>query len=213
MKEIIEKAKAFAYEIHQGDESGHDWYHIERVHKNAVAIAQDYPQANLLIIELSALLHDIADVKMENHEQLSKRLLEFLQQLSISSEDKEAILQAIASVSYNGGNNTTPNTLEGKIVQDADRLDAIGAIGIARTFAYGGKKGQAIYDPSIQVRNTLTEESYRNEKSTSINHFYEKLLLLKDLLHTPKAQQLAEEKQYIMEQFLKHFFNEWNGTK
>lgn len=204
MEEIINKAKAFAYEIHQEDTSGHDSYHILRVYKNAKVIASDYKNCNQLVVQLAALLHDIADYKMANHEQLAVRLQQFLDELSITLEDKQLILETIAAVSFSENKDKFPTTLEAQIVQDADRLDAIGAIGIARTFTYGGSKGKPMYEPT----NDLPKHVTRN--NSTIDHFYEKLLLIKDLLNTPKAKQLAEKKHLIMEQFLEDFYNEWN---
>lgn len=207
MEEIINKAKAFAYEIHQEDTSGHDWYHILRVYKNAKVIASNYKECNYLVVQLAALLHDVADKKMANHEQLAIRLQHFLDELPITLEDKHLILETIACVSFSENKDRVPTTLEAQIVQDADRLDAIGAIGIARTFTYGGSKSQPMYDPTGSVNGL---QNQLNGKNTTIAHFYEKLLLIKDLLNTPEAKQLAEKKHLVMEQFLEDFYNEWN---
>lgn len=210
MEEIINRAKAFAYEIHQEDISGHDWYHIKRVYKNAELIANEYSNCNKLVVLLAALLHDIADKKMSKHEQLSIRLQRFLDELSIAEEEKQMVLETISSVSFSENKEIVPLSIEAQIVQDADRLDAIGAIGIARTFTYGGSIGQPMYDPEILVRDSVTLKQYREEKSTTINHFYEKLLLIKNLLNTPKAKELALKKHERMEQFLEDFYYEWN---
>lgn len=161
---------------------------------------------------MAALLHDIPDAKLNtSREAGDRKLSDFLQELEITEEAFSSIKAIIDSVSFNGGHNTRILSEEAKIVQDADRLDAIGAVGIARAFAYGGKKGQLIYDPALNIRRVMTEDEYRNGRSSSINHFYEKLLKLKDLLNTDTAMKMAEERHELMEQFLHQFFKEWNG--
>ncbi|MCS0672137.1 HD domain-containing protein [Cytobacillus firmus] len=194
------------------DSTGHDWHHIERVRKNALYIAKKEQAGDPFLIEMAALLHDIPDAKLNTSKEAGERKLsDFLQEIEIAEEASSSIKTIIDSVSFKGGNNKKVLSAEAKIVQDADRLDAIGAVGIARAFAYGGKKGQPIYDPGLEIRKVMTEDEYRNGKSSSINHFYEKLLKLRDLLNTDTAREMAEERHQIMEQYLHQFFIEWNG--
>lgn len=193
------------------DASGHDWYHVDRVRKMALVLLEKEGIGYSRTIELAALLHDISDDKLnkskvEGQEKLSR----ILDCLSIDRREKDHIVAIISSVGFKGGNGIPPKDLEAKIVQDADRLDAIGALGIARTFAYGGSAGNPIYDPSLQIRDKMTEEEYRNNNSSSIHHFYEKLLKIKDLLHTDSAKKIAEERHRFMESFLQEFYKEWN---
>lgn len=196
------------------DSTGHDWYHIERVRKNALYIAEKEQRGDLFIIEMAALLHDIPDEKLNaSKEAGEKKLSNFLQALEIQEAAKTRISEIIYSISFKGGKNTKLLSPEAEIVQDADRLDAIGAVGIARAFAYGGKKGQAIYDPGLETRNEMTEEEYRHGKSSSINHFYEKLLKLKERLNTDTAIKMAEERHQFMEKYLQQFYKEWNGQE
>lgn len=194
------------------DSTGHDWFHVERVRKNALYIWKREQVGNPFIIEMSALLHDVPDEKLNGSQEEGQRiLLQFLSQLELSSEEIGQIMEVINSISFRGGEKKNLTSWEAKIVQDADRLDAIGAIGIARAFAYGGKKGQPIYNPDVEVRKKMTVEEYRNGKSSSINHFYEKLLLLKELLNTETAKSMAETRHRYMEEFLSQFYQEWNG--
>ena len=194
------------------DATGHDWYHVDRVRRNALHICKHEKTGDPFIIEMAALLHDIPDEKLNKTiEQGRAKLDSFLNRVMITDEAKGHIEEIINSISYKGGQKTELKTMEAKIVQDADRLDAIGAIGIARAFAYGGKKGQSIYDPAVQVREEMTLEEYRKGKSTSIHHFYEKLLKLKDLLNTDTARKMAEKRQQMMLNFLEQFYQEWDG--
>jgi uncharacterized protein len=210
--QIIELTEKYVKKEMGQDVTGHDWFHVDRVRKNALHIGNKEQAGDPFIIEMAALLHDISDEKLnESLEQGEAKLEGFLNTISVEEEAKNHIKQIINTISYKGGRKTELATIEAKIVQDADRLDAIGAIGIARAFAYGGKKGQQIYDPSIEVRDNMSLEEYRKGKSTSIHHFYEKLLKLKDLLNTPTAMEMAEGRQRIMESFLEQFFQEWNG--
>jgi uncharacterized protein len=161
---------------------------------------------------MAALLHDIPDEKLNDSAEAGKNKLNaFLNSIALPEDAQKAIVEIIDSISFKGGSKTELKTIEAKIVQDADRLDAIGAIGIARTFAYGGKKGQPIYDPSIHVREEMSIEEYRKGKSTSIHHFYEKLLKLKDLLNTDTAKEMAEKRHQTMVDFLEQFYLEWEG--
>lgn len=210
--QIIEQTENFVRDELGEDATGHDWYHVDRVRRNAMHICKQEKAGDSFIIEMSALLHDISDEKLnESAEKGEAKLESFLQTISILDAEKNHIKQIIASISYKGGRKTDLATVEAEIVQDADRLDAIGAIGIARAFAYGGKIGQPIYDPNIKIREEMSLEEYRKGKSTSIHHFYEKLLKLKDLLNTETAKRMADSRQQMMESFLEQFYQEWNG--
>ncbi|MCT4665330.1 MAG: HD domain-containing protein [Flavobacteriales bacterium] len=193
----------------QKREAAHDWQHIQRVLKLCKNISKNYTiKENVLF--LAALLHDLKDYKFSQEEKdiLSPKGL--MQKFEIEQGIQNETLKIIDSISYKGGTNPPKtNCIEFKIVQDADRLDAIGAIGIARTFNYGGYKGNAMYDSQIPVRDKMSFEEYKNGKSTTINHFYEKLLLIKDLLHTPEAKKIAEKRHQFMLHFLKQFHKEW----
>ncbi|MFX3625307.1 MAG: HD domain-containing protein [Ectobacillus sp.] len=206
----IEQTILFVKDILGNDASGHDWYHVERVHKLAVAICER-EGGNRFIIEMAALLHDVADEKLNKSEEEGlQRVQQWLSQLGVE-EELAHILHIIANMSFKGGHGGKVETLEGKIVQDADRLDALGAIGIARTFAYGGAKGRLMYDPNIPPREKMTKEEYRTANEPSLNHFYEKLFKLKDLMNTEAARQLAQERHQYMEQFIQQFMKEWNA--
>lgn len=209
---IISATERFVRNELGNDSTGHDWFHIERVRKNAMILWKEEKAGDPFIIEMAALLHDIPDEKLnENMKKGEEKLAVFLQTIDIQDIKKTQITQIIDSISFKGGRKIELPSIEAKIVQDADRLDAIGAIGIARAFAYGGKKGQPIFDPQMKVREQISFEEYRNGKSSTIHHFYEKLLKLKDLLNTDKAKKMAERRQQMMELFLEEFFTEWNG--
>lgn len=212
MREKIEAAEAFVKKELGKDSSGHDWHHIDRVRKNARLIWSKEQKGDWFIIEMAALLHDIPDEKLNESEEAGwSKLDSFLSELELESNIADLIKDCIETVSFKGGREIELNSLEAEIVQDADRLDALGAIGIARTFAYGGKKGHPIFDPGISVREEMTMEEYRSGDSSSINHFYEKLLKLKDKMNTEQAKKLAEERHAFMESFLAQFYSEWNG--
>ncbi len=190
------------------EESGHDWYHIERVTKTARQIAKK-ENANLFIVVLASLLHDLADDKVvESESKGIASIQQWLNAQQVESDDSEHILSIIQHMSFKGGNGTPLKTIEGQVVQDADRLDAIGAVGIARCFLYSGKKGQPIYDPTLKVREQMSKEEYRHGNSSAIHHFYEKLLKLKDLMNTETGQNLANERHQFMLEFLEQFFDE-----
>ena len=197
-----------------GERSGHDWWHTYRVWQNALRI-QAGEGGDRPTIELAALLHDVADWKLHDGDtsigpETARR---WLTSIDVDPSLIHHVCQVIADISFKGANVTPPElTLEGQIVQDADRLDAIGAIGIARAFAYGGAKGRLIYDPEEKPCAHHTAESYLRSQGTSINHFYEKLLLLKDRMHTATGRELAEARHCFMESFLHQFFAEWNVT-
>lgn len=198
----------------QKAEGGHDWWHIKRVHQMSLHLAEGQ-DADLLVVELAALLHDIADSKFHdgNEEIGPQKTEDFLRSIQVSEDVIQHVVEIIRNISFKGGNfERRFNSLELNIVQDADRLDAIGAIGIARAFNYGGFKNRALYDPRIQPDLNMNKEAYKKSTAPTINHFYEKLLLLKDLMNTPKARGIAEERHAFMKLYLEHFFAEWKGA-
>lgn len=211
---IVKKTKEFVRKKLEGEGSGHDWWHIERVYNNALNIAEYEKGADVFVVELAALLHDIADWKFNdgNLEAGSIVSREFLKTLNVDDKIIEKVAYIVKNVSFKGaGEKNEMNTLEGMIVQDADRLDAIGAIGIGRAFAYGGNKNREMYNPEISPENHEDFNAYKNSKGTTINHFYEKLLLLKDLMNTQRGKMIAQERHKFMEEFLEQFYKEWNG--
>ena len=196
----------------EGTESGHDWFHIERVWKLSSYI-QEREGGDQQVIELAALLHDIADPKFHNGDETlaAKIVNEFLTKQKLDNETIGKVIFIIENMSFKNRNDAPQNLpLELKIVQDADRLDAIGAIGIARTFNFGGYKNNLIYHPDIPPKINQTKEEYKKSNGTTINHFYEKLLLLKDLMNTKTAKDLATERHQLMLNFLDEFYKEWN---
>ncbi|MFO8069419.1 MAG: HD domain-containing protein [Alkalibacterium sp.] len=208
---IINDTKQMVREKLLNEGTGHDWYHIERVWKMAVKLAEK-EKANRFVVELAALLHDLIDDKLvSNKEDAVQEVMYWLDGVGVSSTDSEKILEIIESISFKGGNRRKLHTIEAQVVQDADRLDAIGAIGIARCFAYAGSKGNPLFDPELSVRDNMTEEEYRRGKTSAVHHFYEKLLKLKDLMNTEAARAIAEERHAFMEEYLTQFFNEWEG--
>ncbi len=213
--QIIEHTKQFVKKELTNAEGGHDWFHIERVYKNALLISKE-EHVNNTVVALAALLHDIADSKFHGGDESvgPKRADQFLKTQHISEDIRTHVVQIIANVSFKGGNAAkTFHTKELDVVQDADRLDAIGAIGIARTFNYGGFKNRKIYDPQIEPQLKMTPEEYKKSTAPTINHFYEKLLLLKDKMHTETGKKIAQERHQYMEQFLEQFYGEWNGER
>ncbi|PLR98934.1 HD domain-containing protein [Bacillus sp. T33-2] len=209
---MIAKTEAFVRDVLGNDSSGHDWHHIDRVRKNALHILAREQEGDPFIIEMAALLHDIPDEKLNATEEAGWRKLDaFLNSVRLENKAVQHIRDVIESVSFKGGRKIELATIEAKIVQDADRLDAIGAIGIARAFAFGGKKGRPMYEPGFTVRTDMTVEEYRNGTNSTVQHFYEKLLLLKDLMNTQSAKQIAEARHSFMESFLDQFYSEWNG--
>ena len=210
---VITRAADHVRELLAGDSSGHDWWHIWRVWQNARRIGRD-EGADLFVVELAALLHDIADWKFHGGDETAgpRAARAWLVEQQVDAATIDHVCEIIATLSFKGAGVPTPmRTLEGKVVQDADRLDAIGAIGIARAFAYGGHKGRAIYDPDQPPQPHASFEAYKKNVGPTINHFYEKLLLLKDLLNTAAAKRLAAERHAFMEQFLNQFYGEWNA--
>ncbi|ADH99405.1 HD domain-containing protein [Salisediminibacterium selenitireducens] len=209
----MEALEKWVKDFFEHDASGHDWAHTDRVRNHAVAIAKK-EGADDDLVEKAALLHDIPDSKFHATEEAGMRYLkEGMSDLGFSPDEITAIQGLIRTVSFKGGQNDAPDTLEGKIVQDADRIDAIGAIGIARCFMFAGNKGDVMHDPELSPRTSLTEASYRKERNTAVNHFYEKLLKLKDLMHTDTSKRIAEERHAFMERYLDQFFDEWNSLK
>lgn len=206
----IEKTAGFIRNLLEGEGSGHDWWHIHRVRNNAISIAKTYP-VDLFIIEMAALLHDIADHKFHDGDESIGliKAQDWLNSLQVSNNDTEHILQIMKQVSFSSG--LIPTSLEGRIVQDADRLDAIGAIGIARTFAYGGYKKREIYNPEIPPIIYKSLDDYKKNTNPTLNHFYEKLLLLKDLMNTKEAKKMANQRHDYMKEFLSQFYKEWEG--
>lgn len=209
---IIQKTADYIQQEFANDSSGHDWWHIYRVWKNAITICE-HEQADGFIVQLAALLHDLDDWKFNTSaDETPHRAKAWLDSLSVDSSITDAVCRIIMNISFKGANVANKmDSLEGFIVQDADRLDAIGAIGIARAFAYGGYKNRLLYDPDSPPQLHDTFEQYKNNNSSTINHFYEKLLLLKDLMNTPTAKRIAQQRHEYMEQFLTQFMNEWEG--
>jgi|SRR5690606_5387369 len=215
MQDIIDKTAFFVQERLKHAEAGHDWWHVLRVWNNTKLILA-HEKADRLICELAALLHDIADSKFhDGDEDLGPALAgTFLSSLQVDADTVQHVQNIILNMSYKASlGRVTFHSKELEIVQDADRLDAIGAIGIARAFHYGGFKNREIYNPHISVDRDLTKESYKNSITPTINHFYEKLLLLKDNMNTLAAQRIADERHRFMETYLQQFYDEWNGNK
>ena len=212
---IISNTEAFVKSTLKNAEGGHDWFHILRVWNNAKLIAV-HENVDGFIVELGALLHDIADSKFHNGDETigPKIAREFLESQQVDTSVIKHIERIISNISYKGGNfNQKFTSPELDVIQDADRLDAIGAIGVARCFNYGGFKNRPLYNPEIKPNLHQSKEEYKNSKAPTINHFYEKLLLLKDRMNTKTGRRLAEERHLYMEQFLTQFYNEWNGVK
>ena len=210
-QKLIENTVEFVKEKLNGAEAGHDWFHMERVWKLSKKIAEK-EKCNMEVVELSALLHDIADPKFHNGDETIalKVSREFLEKENAAAEIIEKVLFIIKNISFKNRNEAPENLpIELKIVQDADRLDAIGAIGIARTFNFGGFKNNLMYHPDIQPKLNMTKEEYKKNSGTTINHFYEKLLLLKDLMNTETAKKIALERHDLMLNFLDEFYKEW----
>lgn len=210
---LIDKTIFFVKQQLQNAEGGHDWFHIERVYKNALLIAEN-ETCNLEIVKLGALLHDIADSKFHDGDETigPKVARKFLEAENVKEKTITHILNIIENISFKGGNfDEKFSSKELDIVQDADRLDALGAIGIARTFNYGGFKNRAIYNPNIAPNLNMSKEEYKNSEAPTLNHFYEKLLLLKDKMNTESGKKIAEKRHEFMERFLSQFYAEWDG--
>lgn len=212
---LIHNTILFVKQKLENAEGGHDWFHIERVYKNALLIA-DGEVCDLTVVKLGALLHDIADSKFHDGDETigPKIAREFLESNAVDEGTIQHVIKIIENISFKGGNTQKLfSSTELDIVQDADRLDAIGAIGIARTFNYGGFKNRTLYNPEIAPNLTMSKEEYKNSEAPTINHFYEKLLLLKDKMNTQTGKQIAQERHRYMEGFLSQFYAEWEGEK
>ncbi|MCG2430108.1 HD domain-containing protein [Aequorivita xiaoshiensis] len=215
VEEIIRNTIAFVKDELKDAEGGHDWFHIERVYKNSIHISEG-EKVDKIVVALGALLHDIADSKFHNGDDTvgPKKAREFLKTQNVGEEIIEHVVKIIENVSFSGGNKTQKfSSLELEVVQDADRLDALGAIGIARTFNYGGFKNRKLYDPEITPKLNMSPSEYKASNAPTINHFYEKLLLLKDRMNTETGRKIAIERHVFMETFLEQFYAEWNGKK
>jgi len=215
--QLIEKTIAFVKETLHGAEGGHDWFHIQRVYNNSLYLAKE-EKVDVLVVSLAALLHDIADAKFYNGDETvgPKMAKDFLLAQKVSKTTIDHVVKIIENISFKANLNAVKKqqkrftSTELQVVQDADRLDAIGAIGIARTFNYGGFKNREIYNPAIPPNLEMTKAQYKKSTAPTINHFYEKLLLLKDKMNTPTGKKLAEERHNYMLGFLEQFYAEWN---
>jgi uncharacterized protein len=210
--QILDNTIEFVKQTLKDAEAGHDWFHIERVWKNALKISA-HEECDQFIVEIAALLHDIADSKFNdgNEEIGPETAKKYLIDQNLNEETIAHVVKIIRNISFKGGHKYSNfNSIELQIVQDADRLDAIGAIGIARAFNYGGFKNRTLYDPEVKPDLNMSKETYKKSAAPTINHFYEKLLLLKDLMNTESGKKLAEERHRFMEQFLDQFYKEWN---
>ncbi|MQP25121.1 HD domain-containing protein [Flavobacterium sp. LMO8] len=213
--QLINNTILFVKDKLEDAEGGHDWFHIERVYKNALLIA-DGEECDLTVVKLGALLHDIADSKFHGGDETvgPKTARTFLESQHVSEDVISHVIAIIENISFKGGNFEKKfNSKELEIVQDADRLDAIGAIGIARTFNYGGFKNRPLYNPTIQPNLNMSKEEYKNSESPTLNHFYEKLLLLKDKMNTETGKKIAQKRHDFMVTFLSQFYAEWDGQE
>lgn len=212
---LIHKTILFVKEQLKNAEGGHEWFHIQRVYNNALKIAES-EKCDLLTVQLGALLHDIADSKFHDGDEAVGPALarQFLESEGTPEDVISHVENIIKNISFKGGNFTSDfNSAELQIVQDADRLDALGAIGIARTFNYGGFKNRPLYNPEIAPQLNMTKEEYKNNNAPTLNHFYEKLLLLKDRMNTRTGKEMAEARHRYMEGFLSQFYAEWEGER
>lgn len=210
-KQHIQDAELFAREFFSGDATGHDWYHTDRVRRQAVSIAkQEKGKAD--ICELASLLHDVGDEKMHASQKKGEAFVaDWLHQQSMDESEIIQVKEIISTVSFKGGHNAPPQSLEAKIVQDADRLDAIGAIGIARCFMFAGSKGHAMHIPEQSFRESMSSAEYRDNHSSAVHHFYEKLLKIKDLMHTKTGSERALVRHQRLENYLRDFYEEWEA--
>ena len=213
--DLINRTILFVKQQLDHAEGGHDWFHIERVYNNALSILEK-ENGDVVVVKLAALLHDIADSKFhQGDDTIGPRIArEFLESQKVDEKTIEQVVNIIENISYKGGAVDGPfHSQELEIVQDADRLDAIGAIGIARTFNYGGFKNRPLYNPAIAPKMNMTPQEYKNSTAPTVNHFYEKLLLLKDLMNTETGKQMAQKRHRFMETFLSQFYGEWEGKQ
>lgn len=208
---VFDRARGFLETLFEGDSSGHDIWHTMRVHNLAVAICRE-EGGDMDIVRLAALLHDADDRKLfgDNGYVNARR---FMDSEGIQVDVQEKVLSIVSQISFKGTDSVVPDTLEGRIVQDADRMDAIGAIGIARAFAYGGSRGRAMHIPGDEPKAGMDAEAYSSNTGTSVNHFYEKLLLLKDMMNTPSARRMADARHEYMVAYLDEFMAEWSGLR
>lgn len=210
---ILAKTEAYVRGRMEGEGSGHDWWHVHRVRQTALRLARE-EGADPYVVELAALLHDVADHKFHGGDETAgpRAAREWLEGLGVEEAVVRHVCAIIAELSYKGAGVPTPmSTPEGRVVQDADRLDAIGAIGVARTFAFGGSRGRPMHDPEAAPEAHGSFEAYKASRGPTINHFHEKLLLLRDRMNTAAARRVAEERHRYVEGFLEQFFREWNG--
>lgn len=211
MEQLVQNATKFIKAVFQNDFSGHDFFHSMRVYRTAMKIAQA-EHADMQVVALAALLHDVDDRKLSPMTAEKKEnAARFMCSQNVSESEIRQVCQIIDEVSFKGTDSVRPSTPEGKCVQDADRLDALGAIGIARTFAYGGNHNRAIYDPELPPRTAMNQAQYYSSKSTSLNHFYEKLFLLEGMMNTETGKAIARKRTQYMQQFVDEFLNEWDG--
>lgn len=211
MEQLVQNATKFIKEVFQNDFSGHDFFHSMRVYRTAMKIAQA-EHADMEVVALAALLHDVDDRKLSPMTAEKKEnAARFMRSQNVPESEIRQVCQIIDEVSFKGTDSVRPSTPEGKCVQDADRLDALGAIGIARTFAYGGNHNRAIYDPELPPRTAMNQAQYYSSKSTSLNHFYEKLFLLEGMMNTETGKAIARKRTQYMQQFVDEFLNEWDG--
>lgn len=208
---MFDRARGFLETLFEGDSSGHDIWHTMRVHNLAVAICRE-EGGDMDVVRLAALLHDADDRKLfgDNGYVNARR---FMDSEGIQADVQEKVLSIVSQISFKGTDSVVPDTLEGRIVQDADRMDAIGAIGIARAFAYGGSRGRAMHIPGDEPKAGMDAEAYSSNTGTSVNHFYEKLLLLKDMMNTPSARMMADARHEYMVAYLDEFMAEWSGLR
>lgn len=211
MEQLVQNATKFIKAVFQNDFSGHDFFHSMRVYRTAMKIAQA-EHADMQVVALAALLHDVDDRKLSPMTAGKKEnAARFMRSQNVPESEIRQVCQIIDEVSFKGTDSVRPSTPEGKCVQDADRLDALGAIGIARTFAYGGSHNRAIYDPELPPRTAMNQAQYYSSKSTSLNHFYEKLFLLEGMMNTETGKAIARKRTQYMQQFVDEFLNEWDG--
>ncbi len=212
---LVEETIAFVKTTLMGAEGGHDWFHIQRVFNNTLLLSRE-EEVNILVVSLAALLHDIADPKFHDGDETigPKMAKEFLQGLNVHPSTIDHVVKIIENMSFKNSLDVNKDPFTSKeleVVQDADRLDAIGAIGIARAFNYGGFKNRELYNPDIPPQLDMDKETYKKSKAPTINHFYEKLLLLKDKMNTPTGKRIAKSRHQHMLDFLEQFYGEWNG--
>lgn len=210
---IINQALEYVKQIFENDFSGHDYYHTLRVYKMATRIAEA-EKADVELVQLAALLHDVDDIKLSPETHANKEhARNFMRANQVDEARIDKVCSMINEVSFAGKDSVVPESLEGKCVQDADRLDAMGAIGIARAFAYGGSHNRMMHDPESRPNLNMGRDEYHKHISTTVNHFYEKLFLLKDMMNTPTAKKIAEAREAYMKDYITEFMNEWEGNR